>query len=268
MTGLRPAALAFDAVASVFDHRYGEWQSVAAQRRAVRAALMQTFPAGSHLLELGGGTGEDAAFLAARGYNIHLTDASPAMVASARNKLLQWGCRAEAVPAEEMESFAARRLANGHLPFDGIFSNFAALNCVDDLTPTARGLSQLITPGGRAVLVVFGTACPGEILVETLHGRPGQALRRFRRGPAPARLGGRQFTVSYHSQASIIAAMTPHFRLRRRLGIGIFVPPSAAEPLISRYPRIVKMLEAMDRITAASLAMLGDHVLYEFQRLP
>ena len=32
---LSPAAAAFDAIAPAFDERYGAWESVAAQRRAV-----------------------------------------------------------------------------------------------------------------------------------------------------------------------------------------------------------------------------------------
>ena len=39
--------------------------SVAAQRRSVRRELLGAFPPGARLLELGGGTGEDALFLAA-----------------------------------------------------------------------------------------------------------------------------------------------------------------------------------------------------------
>ena len=92
---LRPAAIAFDAIAPVFDSRFGAWCSVAAQRRAVRAALLQAFPAGGHILELGGGTGEDAAFLAELGFDVLLTDPSPAMVARARTKLAPLGSAAE-----------------------------------------------------------------------------------------------------------------------------------------------------------------------------
>ena len=87
MFALGPAARAFNNVAPIFDARFGEWQSVAAQRRAVRSALLEAFPIGGALLELGGGTGEDAAWLAARGFNICLTDAAPAMVERARAKL-------------------------------------------------------------------------------------------------------------------------------------------------------------------------------------
>ncbi len=55
MTSLSPAASAFDAIAPVFDSRFGSWASVAAQRRAVRAALLQQFPPGGRILEVGGG---------------------------------------------------------------------------------------------------------------------------------------------------------------------------------------------------------------------
>ncbi|HEX6909482.1 MAG TPA: hypothetical protein VF142_03775, partial [Longimicrobium sp.] len=54
---LPPAAAAFDTVAPRFDERFGPWRSVAAQRRAVRRHLLAAFPAGAHVLELGGGTG-------------------------------------------------------------------------------------------------------------------------------------------------------------------------------------------------------------------
>jgi hypothetical protein len=82
----------------------------------------------------------------------------------------------------------------------------------------------------------------------------------------PARLGGREFTVRYHTAAELRRAMSPWFRLRRRAGIGVFVPPSAAEPWISEHPVLVRTLEAMDRLTGRALAPLGDHVLYWFER--
>ena len=85
------AVLAFDGIASVFDERFGGWASVAAQRRAVRRALLGAFPVGSSLIELGGGTGEDALFLAAHGRHVFLTDGSPTMVARAAEKVRATG---------------------------------------------------------------------------------------------------------------------------------------------------------------------------------
>jgi SAM-dependent methyltransferase len=266
VTPLRPAALAFDAMAPAFDSRFGAWRSVAAQRRAVRTALLRAFPEGGRILELGGGTGEDAAFLAERGFDLLLTDPSPAMVALARSKLAPFGGRAEIAAGEEMEDFAANHLSGDGVLFDGAFSNFAPLNCVSDLRPVARGLACLLRPGAPAMLVLFGTFCPGEMVVEVLRGRPHLALRRCKRGEAAARLAKREFSVIYHRHAAMVRAFAPWFVLEKRLGIGVTVPPSAAEPWISRWPRLIAAMETLDRGLARPLAMLGDHVLYQFRR--
>ncbi len=265
---LPPAAAAFDTVAPKFDERFGAWLSVAAQRRAVRRELLRAFPAGARVLELGGGTGEDGSYLADHGRSVHLTDASPAMVEIAARKLAGRAApaTAEVCPAEEMESLAAAREAAGEAPFDGAFSNFAALNCVTDLRPVARGLARLLRPGAPALLVLFGPFPPGEVVTETILGRPRAGFRRLSRGDVAARLGGREFTVRYHRPREIARAFAPWFRPRRTRGIGVFVPPSAAEPWISRHPRLLSFLEMMDRAVEAPLALLGDHVLFHLER--
>ena len=165
-----------------------------------------------------------------------------------------------------MEEFAARHLSAGGALFDGAFSNFAPLNCVVDLEPLARGLARLLKPGATAMLVVFGTFCPGEMLTELFRGRPLLALRRCRRGEIPARLANRDFHVVYHRRTALTRALAPWFVLEKRLGIGVTVPPSAAEPWISHQPRLLAAMEALDRVLTGPFAFLGDHVLYQFRR--
>ena len=266
MSAPHAAALAFDAAAPAFDERFGSWASVAAQRRAVRAALLRTFPPGGRILELGGGTGEDAAFLASHGYDVLLTDPSPAMVSRAQAKLAPLGSRAEAAAAEELDGFASRYLSAGGAPFDGVFSNFAPLNCVVDLEAVARGLAMLLKPGAPALLVLFGTLCPGEIVTEFLRCRPRQALRRCKRGPVQARLAGHEFNVVYHRRAALRRTFKPWFVLEKRIGIGIAVPPSAAEPWVSAHPRLLTAMENLDHLLSRPLAAFGDHVLFQFRR--
>jgi SAM-dependent methyltransferase len=263
---MRPAVAAFDAIAPVFDQRFGTCGSVAAQRRAVREALLREFPKSGHILEVGGGTGEDAEFLARAGYEVFLTDPSPTMVGLAKAKLSPFGARAEIATGEELEDFAARHLSTGGRLFDGAFSNFAPLNCVVDLGPVARGLAHLLKPGAPAMLVLFGTFCPGEMMTEVLHKRPDQAMRRWKRGPIQARLAKHEFPIVYHRRAALMGAFEPWFVLEKRLGIGVTVPPSAAEPWISHQPRLLDAMEAIDRTLSRPLAFLGDHVLYQFRR--
>ena len=263
---LPPAVRAFDALAPVFDERFGAWKSVAAQRRAVRRALLAGFSKDARLIELGGGTGEDALFLAKAGRRVLVTDGAPAMVARVRAKAREAGLSgrvtAERTTLEELDAWAATRGAM----FDGAFSNFASLNCVTDHASVARGLARLLPPGKHALLVVFGPCCPGEVLVLLARGKVRAAFRRLARKPAPARVGGETFAVTYPSPGALARAFLPWFHLRRMLGVGVFVPPSSAEPAVSRFPRVLEALERLDQLAARPLALLGDHVLLDFER--
>ena len=262
-TPLPPAAEAFDAIAEAFDDRFGSWLSVAAQRRAVRAELLAAFPNGARVLEIGGGTGEDASWLIHHGRDVLLTDPSPTMVRVAAAKLTPLGASTPvALAAEDLSHLADKH----EPPFDGAYSNFAALNCVRDLSSVARGLARLVRPHAAIVLVVFGVCPPGEWIVEAARGNPRAMFRRASRGDVRARLGGREFFVRYHRAADIARAFAPWFRMTRRRGIGVCVPPSAAEPWMSRHPRLLSLLDRLDRIVSRPFAMFGDHVLYRLER--
>lgn len=267
MPYLSPAIRAFDALAPRFDERFSGWKSVAAQRRAVRGALLATFPHGASLLELGGGTGDDALHLAERGRRVLVTDGAPAMVALAAQKARVAGLAsrivAERVSLEELDTWAAARTGP---VFDGAFSNFGSLNCVADHASVAHGLARLLPAGRRALLVVFGPCCPGEILVLLARGEARTAFRRLGRSPAPARVSGESFTVTYPSPKTLGFSFAPWFRLLSVRGVGVFLPPSSAEPAASRFPRLLGALERLDRLAAHPLALLGDHVLLDFER--
>jgi ubiquinone/menaquinone biosynthesis C-methylase UbiE len=262
-SGLGAAAQAFDACAPEFDDRFTPWASVQAQRSAVRRAMADAFPAKSRLIEIGGGTGDDALWLARRGHRVLLTDASPAMIAAASAK-----CRGRVetalAAAEDFVGLADRLKSEPR--FDGAYSVFAALNCVRDLSGFSAGLARLLRPGASLMLVVFGTCCPGEMVVELIRGRPRNMFRRFSRGDIPARLGGQPFTVRYHRARDLQRILAPHFQLTDRRGIGVFIPPSAAEPWISQHPHLLRTLEMLDRLAGRPLAAFGDHILYHFVR--
>jgi predicted O-methyltransferase YrrM len=264
------AVQAFDAVADSFDERFGAWASVTAQRAAVRRELLRVFPARSRLLELGGGTGLDAIHMALHDREVLLTDGSSAMVARAAENVSRAGLAhrigTRVLVLEEIDVLAREREANGEPPFDGAYSNFAALNCVEDLASLGSALSRIVRPGGHLVVVVFGTLSIGEILVQLAKRDVRAAFRRFRTAGAPARLSGREFTVWYPTPGDIAKAFAPSFRRVRTRGVGVFVPPSAAEPGISAWPRLLALLERLDRFADVPLARLADHVLLVFQR--
>jgi ubiquinone/menaquinone biosynthesis C-methylase UbiE len=258
------AVQAFDALAPIFDARFGAWKSVAAQRSAVRAELLTSFTPGASLLELGGGTGEDALFLAERGYRVHLTDGSPAMISRAEEKVRSAGAE-QRITLQRLAIEELSRLDNG-TTFDGCFSNFAAFNCVENDSVPARALARVLAPGARALFVIFGPCCPGEMLTLLLRGEGSRAFRRLSRRGVAARVGGHSFVVSYPRPAAFARSFAPWFALRRTQGVGIFVPPSSAEPWISEHPRLLALMEQLDRVVSSPLALLGDHVLVTLER--
>jgi ubiquinone/menaquinone biosynthesis C-methylase UbiE len=260
-SSLVPSARAFDAIAEGFDGRFGAWGSVSAQRRAVRAQLARAFPPGSSLLELGGGTGLDAEWFMERGRSVLLTDPSPSMVRIAKSRLRPFN-------APEPLVCAAEDLAQVSGIFDGVYSNFAALNCVEDLGALGSQLARRVRTGGRLMLVVFGVVVPGEWVTQLLRGRYKQMFRRITKRSVRARVSGNEFEIWYHSRRNLARSFAPWFSLAGMRGIGVFVPPSDAEPWITSHPRLLRAFENVDRLCASPLAMLGDHIMYEFVREP
>ena len=110
------------------------------------------------------------------GRRVLVTDGAANMLRAVERKAQAAGLaervQTQRVLLEELEQFAEEGEQ-----FAGAFSNFAALNCVADLTPCARGLARLLPQGAHALLVVFGAFCPGEIIVQMLRGDARAAFR-------------------------------------------------------------------------------------------
>lgn len=236
MTGQAKACPTFDA--ERYDELWTHTAVGAAQRRQVWRYADGLFHPGQRLLDVGCGTGADAAHFAARGVDMHATDCSPAMVDVASRR---GGFAATVLRAEDVA-------AAGEV-FDGAISNFGALNCVDDLPAVARGLGRVVRPGGYLAICTIGRFCAWETLF------PGKATRRWR-GSAGSSLG---ITVRYPTVRQILRAFSPEFELVRWVGIGLFVPPSYV-----RLPAAqVRIFEVFDRLLARLPLLRGmaDHRL-------
>src|SRR3954471_3886707 len=107
----------FDRLAARYDQLWTNTPIGRAQRNQVWREIDPLFRPGQLILDIGCGTGEDAAHFAARGITVGATDASAGMIAQARDR---GGFRAEICPAEQLHSIDG--------VFDGAISNFGSLN--------------------------------------------------------------------------------------------------------------------------------------------
>lgn len=262
ITGSSP----FEAIAADYDATFTQTRLGGWLRDLVREQLRTIFRAGEQVLELGCGTGEDAVWLAQRGIQVTATDAAPAMIEVARRKVDTAGL-AGRVELARLDLNDAPAWAPGRT-FDGVLSNFGALNCLADRHPIARALAGWLRPGGRAALVVMGPFCPWEITWHLFHGQVRNAVRRFRSG-VPAHIGaGVRLPVWYPSPCRIRSEFTPFFRHTATVGIGVLLPPTYLGHLIERRPGLFYRLAVWERRwhTHFPWNWLNDHYLIVFER--
>ncbi|HMQ34473.1 MAG TPA: class I SAM-dependent methyltransferase [Chloroflexaceae bacterium] len=236
-------------------------------REAVWRRLDALFAPGQRVLELGCGTGEDAAHLAARGVRVLATDVSGGMLEVTRAKIARLGLETM-VEVRRLDIAAlARPSALSPQPpalFDGALANFGGLNCVADLAGVAAGLARLLRPGAPVALCVMGPAVPWEWGWFLRRGEARKALRRL----APGGAAWRGLTITYPRVGALIKAFAPWFSPRRVAAVGALLPPSYAEPWASAHPAALWALHRLERRfeTLPPLPRLADHYLLELER--
>jgi ubiquinone/menaquinone biosynthesis C-methylase UbiE len=266
-------AQAFDQAAQNYDDLYKSNQVMAWMRQESLAALQAAFPAGSHLLEIGCGTGEEALALASQGYSIVATDISPAMIETCRRKATdegEAGVEWRVVPAGKMEA-----LIDEYSPaaFDGAYASFGGLNCEPHLEPVADTLGRLLRPGGRLVCSIMGRWCAWEIAWGLLHLHPRDAFRRLRRGWIGAGLASPGGTLSvpvrYYTPRSFARAFEPQFRVSAVRGLPVFLPPPYLDQLVERRPALFSQMVRVERALGDRFPffLLGDHFLLVMERV-
>ena len=259
---------AFDTAAAAYDRSFTDTALGRALRSRVRQRLALGFRPGSQVLELNCGTGEDAVWLASRGIRVTATDGSRAMLAVAERKLAALSPSASPVELRELRLEAPQGpFAPGS--FDGVFSNFGGLNCVEDLGPLAGALRGWLRPQAVAIFVVMRRLSLWEAVHRLLRADRRGIAQRFRTEGTTARIGEEQVRVFYPSPLQVVRALAPGFRPERLAGLGVTLPPSPWNAAMERNPRLLRVLERGEQALADRWPFrhLGDHYILELRRV-
>jgi ubiquinone/menaquinone biosynthesis C-methylase UbiE len=259
-----PASV-FDEVAATYDAIESHNFTLQWMRRRVQNAAADTFALGSRLLEIGCGTGTDALFFARRGHPLVALEPAGEMLAAAREKIALAGfaktVEFKQAGAEQIDDVIAHY---GAASFDGIFSNFGALNCLADLQSFAAAAAALLRPDGKILLNLMPPICPWEIFYFLVKLKPREAFRRWRgrkgmRGLS-VQLGNRRVQTFYHSRGFVAENFSPAFAIEKQFSLGLFVPPPYLHAA-TRYKKFFNvLLNCEERLAGWPLLRnCGDH---------
>jgi SAM-dependent methyltransferase len=257
---------AFDSVAADYDGPRGNNELIQDMRGEMWRWLDATFSPGSHLIDLGCGTGLDAVHLATCGHRVAATDWSPLMVQRTAERAVAQQV-ADRVRAINIGAHELERLDEA-AAFDGAYSNLGPLNCVPDLQGVARESARLLKPGGRLVFTVIGRYCPWEIAHYLLRGRWARARVRFAREVVAVGMNRHTIWTRYYSPREFYRAFEPYFTLVHFRGLCVFAPPPYLSWVRERCPRLHKLLWRIDRMVTGwpMIRGMGDHFLIVMKR--
>ncbi len=128
-----------DRTLAIYDSRVADYAKMvsAGAKTPGLGAFMQALPAGAHVLDLGCGPGDSAAVMQDAGIRVDAIDASPAMVAHARET---YGLTARLARFDEIA---------GDDIYDGIWANFSLLHAPKAALPgLLDALHRALRPGG------------------------------------------------------------------------------------------------------------------------
>lgn len=258
-------ARAFDAVALEYDSALGNNVLIQRMRKRLIDRIVATFPADGRLLDLGCGTGIDAADLAARGYEIVAIDSSRAMIertqARAASENVESGVNAIYCGIHELEHLFPNE-------FDGMYSDLGPLNCIPDLHDASHKMARLLKPRGRIVASVIGKYCPWEFAFYAFRFNFARASVRLTSHSVPVPLAREKIWTRYYSPREFYRAFEEEFELKSLRALNLFMPPPYLAHVVERYVGLFAPLSFLDDLfsTYPLIRNLGDHFLIELQR--
>lgn len=262
MTGTEQA---FDSYSENYDAHFTETHTGWLQRKRVWNYLKQfspdEFPA---VLELNCGTGEDAVWLAKRGFNVCASDLSEGMVNVTKAKAAKTNLNIIAKKSDMREITAAFPGQK----FNLIFSDFGGLNCLspEQLKTLSTDLSKMLLPNGKLVFVIMGRKCRWERFYFKRKGEIEKANRRLKTDSVMAEINGASFPVWYYSPEEFANYFSASFSLITTKPIGLFLPPSYLDSWFKNKKLLLSLLGFCEKLFSFSTwSDKADHYLIEMK---
>jgi ubiquinone/menaquinone biosynthesis C-methylase UbiE len=256
---------AFDSAAGTFDADDSSNGILLWMRACVHRLYLNSFSAGSRLLELNAGTGIDAVFLAEKGINVYATDISPNMINVLAEKVRMLGLNKQI--QYEVKSFDSINTIT-QSDFDGVISNFGGLNCIPDFSQLSIDIHTRLKPGGRIIAAVINKICPWEIFYYMLKLDFKTAFRRFKKQGIDANLNGEKIRTFYFTPGGFGKFFSHGFKIKKIYSHGLLTPPPYLVGFYNKLKPLIRLLMKTDELIKGIYPFnrLGDHFIIVLEK--
>ena len=253
----------FDSIAFNYDHHiYDNLVNNYLRERSI--TLMKTyFPPSRRLMEIGSGTGTETLEMLKDGYEITAVDISENMNSILKKKAMEAKVshllRTLTVKASDLINYEEEFI---HKPFDGLYSNYGALNCEPDIESIIEIIHKIVKPHGKVVLGIFNKFCLIEMTAHMIGLKPRRVFERF---STKIPEGSSRFCIDVYpySPAYLKRLFLKRFDIEMIYGCPVILPPS-------NYSSLIKGRISEERVKKIDIFFsklwpfkyMGDHTLY------
>jgi len=229
--------------------------------RYVRAvsldALMRRSDVGSRVLDIGCGTGAEAAVLSKARRIVYGFDPSPSMVRAARA-----AAPGATIIEGSVEDLGALADEQGWSDLDLVYSSLGPLNCVDDLRIVLKDAARLLHSGGYIVFSTMNRFPALEVAALAATSRLKKAYGRTR-SVQDVPVGDGVIRACYHTMSDIRSALPDTARIVSSRALPLLLPPLRTARRSD--PPFAPIVRSVDRALSPlwPFNRFGDHILVE-----
>lgn len=261
-------AEAFNNAAKGYDHDF-TFSSVGIEQRKRVLHYYKKYlpPSPSAILELNCGTGEDAMFLASKGYSITSTDVSEKMIEIAERK--KAGSEIVSPDFKVLDMVEISTII-GENNYQSVVSNFGGVNCIDpnEINDMSKNLATGLSKGNKVILVVMGTGCLWDKLYYFFKKGYKVAKSRRRNSPIEVPVENQLVKTWFYKPSELVNLFKSDFDKIHLHPIGLFIPPSYLNNWFKNKKFILSVLVLLEKFFsyAGFMANRADHYILVLQR--
>lgn len=252
----------FDTVATEYDQHFTESTIGRLQRDRVHQYFTRYFAYDARLdiLELNGGTGEDALWLAEQGHQVTYSDISASMLEVAKAKHSDQQIDHSIVDLRRFHEFKTNKA------FDLIFSNFGGINCVNiqELSDLDLAFARILKPDAGLILVVM----PKETWLHRVYNiiKNRKEKKRSDKVPTEINVAGKLVNTYFFNHEDVVRVF-PSFRCQDIIPISFL--PSYFDQGMMKNRILSGILLNLDRlmINFRYLSNRADHFLIHLRKV-